>query len=76
MHIHEQSNISFHPKIKEINGKDIKLKIQLEEDNINSGSRLYYVTDAYDSFTSSPEMSQGPMTYPGASAFTEVSISI
>lgn len=44
-----QSSTSFPPNIKELTGKELKLKIQICEDNIKSGSRLFYVIDAYDS---------------------------
>lgn len=69
----KQSSTTFPPKIKELGGKEIKLKIQICDDNIQSGSRLYYAIDAYDSSSSNSGMSEGTVSGYKSASFDSVS---
>lgn len=47
--------------------------IEITEDNIKSASRLYYASDAYDSSSSTPAMSDATVNGYGNSVFDDVS---
>lgn len=48
-----QDPATYPPVIKEIAGKNISVKIELNDDNILLNSTVYYATDAYDHAVSS-----------------------
>lgn len=64
----------FPQTIKDLTGKDLKLKLILSKDNIVSKSRLYYAVDVADTNTTSSALSAATSSSHSTSTFTDVSL--
>lgn len=75
--IQSASPNSFPIKIKELAGKEIRLRLEISKDNVEAKSRLFFATDAYDSSISTPTSSSATISDSNmdTTSVTEVSLS-